>query len=215
MAIRLKSFVISVVLLTSNALGQRKELVNVPWAPPADLDFPIGVAPKPTVPQIMVTALRLGSMSIRLERTELAAVRERFGGEQGQRGDASTSLRWVCYGGQDAGGRWALWLTSGEIDGPSIGSFEWRRVDPNAQFDPRCALLPNGTTITFSPTLLRLGMSQQDVLHRLGSPTLRRGNILDFEHMEQQKTYSVSNSVEVRLRNGTVDFILGAETISN
>jgi hypothetical protein len=163
----------------------------------------------------MVTALRLGTMSIRLERTELAAIRERYGGEAGLRGDAGSTLRWLCYGGQDATGRWALWLTSGEIDGPTIGSFEWRRVDASAQFDPRCALLPRGTTVTLSPTYLRLGVSRSQVLHRLGNPSMRRGVLLDYEYARTGKTYDFSNSVAVWLRNGVVDSILVAETISN
>ncbi len=216
MAVRLKCLCGFAVLsvLACGALGQRTELADVPWAPPADLDFPNGPAPKPTVSQPIVTALRLGTMSIRLERTELSAVRERMGGEEGQRGDAGSALRWLCYAGQDAGGRWALWLSSGEIDGPTIGSFEWRRVDANAHFDPRCVQLPAGVTVTLSPTPLRLGITEGEVLHRLGRPTVHHGQILVYEYGEQEKTYYASNSLEVRLHKGIVDSILGAEAMT-
>lgn len=217
MITRLKPFLrLSVVCLAAaSGLCQRKELASVPWAPPADSDMPGNIAPNATASEPMITALRLGTLSIRFERTEFAAVRERTGAEQGQRGDASTSLRWLCYGGQDAGGRWALWLTGGEIDGPTIGSFEWRRVDRNAQFDPRCTQLPAGETITLSPTPLTLGMSEAEILHRLGKPTLRRGRILEYDYRGEKKPYDVWNTVAVRLRNGIVDSILGAETIAN
>lgn len=197
-------------------MAQRTELSDVPWAPPADLDQPGGVAPNPTVPESMITALRLGHMSIRLERTELAAVREQFGGEEGSRGDASSALNWLCYAGQDASGRWALWLTSGESDGPSIGSFEWRRVAARPHFDPRCIQLPKGTEIALSFVPLRLGMSQSQVFGLLGKPTAHRGDVLDYEHNEQKqishKSYSFWNSVAVRLLNGTVDSIRATET---
>jgi hypothetical protein len=216
MAVRLKYFLGLAVLsvVACGGFGQRRELVDVPWAPPADLDFPSGPAPTPTVTQPLVTALRLGTMSIRLERTELSAVREEMGGEEGQRGDAGTRLRWLCYAGQDTAGRWTVWLSSGEIDGPSIGSFEWRRVDANAHFDPRCVQLPAGASVTLSPTPLRLGISESEVLHRLGRPTVHRGEILDYEYSEQEKTYDVWNTLAVRLRNGMVDSILGAETMT-
>jgi hypothetical protein len=217
MATGLKPFLRLAVLFLVAASGfsQRKELADVPWAPPADLEMPGEVAPNPTISEPMITALRIGTMSIRFETTEFATVRERLGGEQGQRGDASAALQWLCYGGQDAGGRWALWLTGGEIDGPTVGSFEWRRIDANAQFDPRCTQLPVGETITLSPTPLRLGMSQAEVLRRLGKPTLRRGPILEYDYRGQKKSYDVWNTVAVRLSNGIVDSILGAETISN
>jgi hypothetical protein len=217
MTVRLKYFLVpaALFLLASGGFGQRKELAAVPWAPPADLDFPRGSVASPTAPQPMIGALRLGTMSIRFDRTEFATVREQMGGEQGQRGDMSAALQWLCYGGQDAGGRWALWLTGGEIDGPTIGSFEWRRVEANAQFDPRCAQLPAGETITLSPTPLRLGMSREEVLRRLGKPTLPRGDILEYDYSGQKKTYVVWNTVAVGLRRGIVDSILGAETISN
>jgi len=220
MTIRLKCFLGFAVLsfIASGAYGQRKELVDVPWGPPGDLDLP-DVVSKPTVPQPMITALRLGQMSIRLERTELAAVRERFGGEEGSRGNASSALGWLCYAGQDAGGRWALWLTSSEIDGPSIGSFEWRRVAGNAHFDPRCAQLPKGTDITLSLIPLRLGMSQSNVFRLLGQPTTRHGSILDYEHDEQKRvrreTYDYWNDVALRLLSGTIDSIRVTETDSD
>jgi hypothetical protein len=167
----------------------------------------------------MIQAIRVGEMSIRLERTELAAVRERFGGEQGLRGDGSTSLGWLCYAGEDAGGRWALWVTSGEIDGPSVGSFEWRRVAERAHFDPRCAQLPLGTDITLSLIPLRLGMDRSRVFSLLGQPTVGRGNILDYEHNHQNlirhEPYTFWNSVAVRLLHGTVDSIRATETDAN
>ena len=216
MRIGLKSFLGIVVLLlfASDAFGQRKELTLVPWAPPADLDFPSAL-PRPTVPQPMVTALRLGTMSIRLDRTELAAVREQLGGELGRRGDAGSTLRWLCYGGEDTTGRWALWLTAGEIDGPTIGSFEWRRVAANARFDPLCTLLPKGATVTLSPAYLHLGMSQSEVFHHMGTPTVHHGDMLDYEHAHKEKAFDFSNSVAVRFVSGIVDSILVAVTVSN
>lgn len=220
MAVRLKYYLASsaLLILASGLFGQRKELRDVAWAPPADLDLPKDVSDNPTVPLPMITALRLGHMSIRLERTERAAVRERFGGEEGWRDDAGDTLGWLCYAGQDAGGKWALWLTSGEIDGPSIGGFEWRRVAQNAQFDPHCVKLPEGTEITLSPIPVRLGASQSQVVRWLGRPTTRRGNILDYEHNEEKRTarhtYDYWNSVALRLLDGKVDSIRAAETES-
>lgn len=221
MTVRLKCFlaVAALFAMASGVFGQRKELADVPWAPPADLDLPENVSPPPTVPEPMITAIRVGHTSIRLERTEVAAVRERFGGEEGFQGDGGDALGWLCYAGQDAAGRWALWLTSAEIDGPSIGGFEWRRVAQNAHFDPRCTRLPEGTEITLSPIPLRLGTSQSQVVKWLGPPTARHGNILDYEHNEEKRTsrdtYDYWNSVALRLLDGTVDSIRAAETDSD
>lgn len=99
------------------------------WAPQFIWKFDHHALPKGTVPKEMIASLRLSGVTITLEgESELEALPARFGGEIGSQGDAADSLGWLCLHGSDAVGPWVLWLESGEIDGPYVGGFQWRRV---------------------------------------------------------------------------------------
>ncbi len=54
-------------------------------------------------------------MQVNLEETPLKEVQKGLGGTIGSRGDASEALRWLCFHGSDAKGRWALWLESNTL----------------------------------------------------------------------------------------------------
>jgi len=141
-----------------------------------DLD----VLPKATVPKLMITKLRVSDLTIVLEQTELEAVQAHFGGEIGSEGDASKSLGWLCLHGSDAVGRWVLWLESGEIDGPTVGGFQWRRVPDAVQFDERCRRLPDASSNVEMPIELRLGATGTKVLQILGQPTVSERRYVDL-----------------------------------
>jgi hypothetical protein len=112
---------------------QRKNLTI--WEPPLLLKFTDDSYSHPSVAKEMIASLSLSDSRILLEQTEMDVIQSKFGGEPGARGDASESLRWLCLHGTDDAGRWVLWLESGEMDGPSIGEFQWQRVSTSAIFD--------------------------------------------------------------------------------
>jgi hypothetical protein len=75
-----------------------------------------------------------------------------------------------------------LWLESGEIDGGSVGSFQWRRVGPNTRFDKRCRMLPRTNSRIKLPIPLHLGTTETEALQILGQPTARHGDTLLYVH---------------------------------
>jgi hypothetical protein len=174
------------------------------WAPPSN-DWP-GNLPA-TVPREMISSLHIDGTEIRLEKTKLIDMQRKFGGTIGKRGDAADFLAWLCLAGRDSSGRWVLWLMSGEIDGPSVGSFQWQRLEPSAQLDNRCQALPPATDVRL-PIAIRLGIKQAAVENILGRPSARRGDAALYEH-EHNLTikdipYTSENTVEVDFRDGIV-----------
>jgi hypothetical protein len=89
------------------------------WKPPRILKS--DALPKGTVSRLMVRALRISDLNVKLEETNMNQVQQRFGGTFGVQGDAGDSLEWLCLSGRDAGGRFVLWLKSGEMDAGTVG----------------------------------------------------------------------------------------------
>jgi len=174
---------------------------------------------KATVPKEMIASLRVSDVTIRLEEdSELEALPARFGGEIGSQGDASESLGWLCLHGVDAKGPWVLWLESGEIDGPYVGAFLWRRGSHSSRFDDRCAALPDTSKVEL-PIDLGLGASEAKVIQTLGRPSSRKGDILFYKHEHNEsirgETFTSSNTVVVALRHGVVHAIAVSKTTIN
>jgi hypothetical protein len=189
------------------------------WTPEPLWKFDDHSLPKATAPKEMISSLRIDGVTIRLEEeTELEAMQTRFGGEIGSQGDAADSLGWLCIYGRDAVGPWVVWLESGEIDGPYIGAFQWRRVSRSARFDERCSALPDTSEVEL-PIDLDLGISEKRVIKILGHPTSRRDNTLLYEHQDDElirgEEFFSSNVVIVALRGGVVWAIQVTKTVTN
>jgi hypothetical protein len=180
------------------------------WRTQPLLRFDDGPALRPTVPKEMIASLRLSDVNVPLEHIELQALQIRFGGKIGEEGDASNWHAWLCLHGSDTVSPWVLWLESSEIDGPYVGGFELRRVSRSAQFDERCAALPDTARIEM-PIDLSLGTSKTKVISLLGRPTARVGDVLLYEHEHNElirgEEFTSDNNVTVELRNGVVSAI--------
>ena len=111
-----------------------------------------------------------------------------------------------------------LWLESGEIDGPCVGGFQWRRASRSAQFDERCSTLSDTSEVEL-PSDLSLGISEEKVIRVLGRPTSRRGNTLLYEHehdgLIRGEQFFSSNVVIVALRGRVVWAIQVSKTVTN
>jgi hypothetical protein len=155
----------------------------------------------------MIRRFRVSGLRIVLENTELTAVQKRFGGTIGHRGDADTSLSWLCLHGTGPQGGWILWLMSGEMDAGSVGGFRWQRVGRAAEVDTKCQTLPEGSSVEL-PVTLRLGSEEAGVLHIFGQPTKRFGNALFYLHEHEatirNEPYTAMNTLVVLLRGGVV-----------
>jgi hypothetical protein len=177
---------------------------RVIWEPPA-WDF-LDVVPKATVSKEMVATLRVSDFPVSLEKTKMENVKKALGGTLGGRGDAGDSDQWLCLYGTDSSGPWVLWLESGEIDGGTVGSFQWQRVGKSAVLDRRCRMI--GEAKVELPIALRLGITEAEVLKGLGRPTVRHGDRLIYVHYHKEsirgEPYDSENIVAILLRAGLV-----------
>ncbi len=201
------------LFLTSVVVAQTG--ARVIWEPP-NWNFPQDV--KATVPREMLSKLRVANVAVTLEKTKLDNVEQLLGGTTGASGDAGDAVKWLCFQGMDGGDRWILWLQSGEIDGPSIGSFQWQRVSTDAKIDRRCRALGRTATVRLALPL-SLGMNEADVLKVLGTPSFRRGEKLIYLHEHEESInavqYDSSNIVMVRVHGGAVTSVAVSKTTSD
>jgi len=189
------------------------------WTPLVLRKFDDGTPWKATVPKEMIASLRVSDVTVPLEEdTKLEDMQTRFGGKIGTQGDAADSLSWLCIYGSDSAGPWVLWLESGEVDGPYVGAFQWRRVSHSAQFDRRCSALPDTSEVEL-PIDLRLGAAEASVIRTLGRLSSRRANTLLYEHEHNElirgEEFSSSNTVIVDVRRGVIWAIQVGKTTTN
>lgn len=185
------------------------------WKPPAS-DFWHSI-PNATVPKAMVSNLTVAGASVVLETTPLRTIATRFSATIGRRGDAGDSVRWLCFHGSDSGGQWALWLESYEIDGGTVGGFEWQQIGNGAVFDRRCRTLSAGSVEL--PRGLRLGLTSEEVKTVLGRPTAARGEVAIYVHSHKLslrgKPFTSENVVQVVFRQGKVQSIDVSKTTTD
>ena len=208
----MKKLVILFVLVAAVLSRAQKGNRNVLWEPP-HINWPVS-----GINGSVIHRLSISGYPIVLDRTSLEKARQRLGGVIGSRGDAGDAESWFCLHGTDTDGPWILWLTSDEINGDSVGGFIWRRVDLGQSLDPRCRSLDGQDLVKLQPPL-KLGVTKAGATRFLGAPSSTRDNSLFYMH-EKKKTidateYTISNGVEVTIRNGTVAQIAAFEISSN
>lgn len=195
-------FFVACALFAQTASRSSSPDAPVIWDPPA---WPfLQKTPKATVSKEMVAAVHVSDFPVILEKTKMEDVKSTLGGTIGQKDDAGNFDEWLCFYGADSGGRWALWLESGEINGGTVGSFQWRRLNEGAVLDGRCQML--GEAKVELPIKLRLGITEEEVLKILGPPTVKRGDGLIYFHEHhlsiRGEPYTSDNAVAIVLRGG-------------
>ncbi len=200
--------VVLVVTCVCSAQTIRSKTSNntVIWSPPRinwpEIEFPS------TVPKEMIGKLRIANFPVILEETELETARKHFGGSIGSRGEAGDSESWLCLHGSDTNGPWILWLTSGELDGPAIMGFQWRRLPPNETPDRHCGLISQDKGGIELPLALYPGMTEAEMRKILGKPSFVSGKTLIYCHEHQEMIhklpYTAMNTIAIVLRDGIV-----------
>ncbi|MGB0065633.1 MAG: hypothetical protein WBP85_14420 [Terracidiphilus sp.] len=172
------------------------------------------------MPDEIINSLKVGDWPIVLETTELLAAQKHFGARLGYSGQTSEALGWICLYRLDMNAPWALWLYSGEIDGPAISGFEWQRLENGAKMDHRCkALDAKMGTVELLPDPLHLGMTEAEVERFLGKPTKKyRNSVLYFHEHDltiRKEPYTLDNDVLVVYKDGRVWAIAANHTTSS
>jgi len=213
---------VALLLLASSAFAQTasqpsSHAARAIWEPP-DWNFPQDA--KATVPKEMVSTFRVSGYDITLEKTSMKDVQQRLGGVIGEKGDASDASEWLCFHGADSMGGWVLWLESGEINGDSVGSFQWQRLSNRDVLDTRCHTLLKAASVIQWPLSFQLGAKSSEVLKSLGPPTSKADERLIYLHEHEVggtrgDPFVSSNIVAVRIRNGMVWAIQVSKTTSD
>lgn len=199
------------------ASNGQEEATPIPWQP-YKMQFP-SVAPPPTIPKEMVSRLKVANWPITLETTSLADAQRRFGGSLGHSGDAGDFLQWLCLYKRNADDGWVLWLTSGEIDGGSIGGLVWLHMGANQKVDSRCTELSAEQATVTLPIPLKLNMTRDTVEQLLGKPSGSFHETFTYLHEHKgtikRTPYTWENSIEIVYRRGLVQAIQVDLTISS
>src|SRR5438552_385000 len=136
-----------------------------------------------TITQDFVTSVRLGSESIVLEETGLDSLRLRLGaGLIRQRGDAASSLEWLCVHAATGENRWLLWLESGEMAAGTVNRFHVLAVPSAASIDRRCSSLSARSGTIELPGRVALGLSASALRQLLGQPSAVAGDTLVYHY---------------------------------
>jgi hypothetical protein len=174
------------------------------WEPPQSRDS----LPNPTVPVELVNSIKVGGVFIVLGRTPLTDLHDAFGGTLGE-GDYH--LTWLCLAGADSSGEWVAWFESDEIHRLDIGGMDVERIGPGQRADARCARARTSSTPALIPRRIALGMTREETLRILGTPTAVYGDTLLYIHQHRDigltgawKSYIVQNSVYVVIRENVV-----------
>jgi hypothetical protein len=214
---------IALLLLASSAFTQTVSqpssyAASAIWEPP-EWNFPQNV--KATVRKEMVSTFRVSGYDITLEKTSMKDVEQHLGGVIGEKGDAGDASEWLCFHGADAMGGWVLWLENGEINGGSVGSFQWQRLSNRDVLDTRCNSLRKTGSVIQLPLSLQLEAKSSEVLKSFGPPTLKTDERLIYLHEHEVggtragDPFISSNIVVVYLRNGIVWAIQISKTTSD
>ena len=101
-----------------------------------------------------------------------------------------------------------LWLTSGEIDGGSIGGFVWLRVSARQRIDSRCTELNGEQATVVLPIPLKLNMTRNTVKQLLGMPSSSFHETFTYFHEHEgtigHTPYTWDNTIDIVYQQGLV-----------
>jgi hypothetical protein len=193
--------------------------------PPA---IPADNAAVATLARMPTSRLRLGPLDIVLEETPLPMVQELLStGAIAQRRSAKQPMSWLCYTYDSDGMRQRIWIISssdfGEADRVADGVAA-EIVDGKSAAPDSCPALPAGLPVWLDRKVW-LGLTRDDLVHRLGKPSQERGNILHFVYDSDVKLvagrrgptedYLVTSHLMVELRQGRIIRLWASKTTSD
>ena len=99
-----------------------------------------------------------------------------------QRGDAASSLEWLCVHAATGENRWLLWLESGEMAAGTVNRFHVLAVPSAASIDRRCSSLSARSGTIELPGRVALGLSASALRQLLGQPSAVAGDTLVYHY---------------------------------
>ncbi len=171
----------------------------------------------PTVKKRMATRFSLGGFGGRFEETRLGAVREAVGeGTIQHQGDAGGSIYWLCY---RRNAQHRLWVvSSGEMGGADhlVTEIVEELTEKDAGASTDCAIIPEKFSPVVFDSKLHLGMSRQEVITALGSPSKSEAAQIVYSHEGKLADgFDETAWLILRFREDKLVFMRGGKTTTN
>lgn len=189
-----------------------------PLSPYKALDLPKAV--HPTLHAAPVQAITAGSLGIQLEVTRLDAVKKQFGGVVRGAGDAGDAVTWLCYAGKNAEQQPVVyWFASN--DEMSGDYHEVTQVavqaNPSGKAPAGCGDAPSALTeINFG--VPSVGSALDVVAKHFGMAKPDAKGYLSYASevaVKEPKDFTVTQSVQYRVRDGVVTTISVSQVTAN
>ena len=181
--------------------------------------------PPPTLPEFNVRStlhakpvsyLSLGKLVIRFGVTSLGDIIKTIGiGEVGVQGDASESMRWICYTlpGQ------RLWLISGEMGGSDLLVTEIRAIlDPGVDASISAPALPRSFMPVSLDNGLWLNSNAHEVTRILGKPSSAKAHYRAYMYSAPSNGnhgWTETNYLMLGMQNGQITSLEASCVLSN
>jgi hypothetical protein len=166
----------------------------------------------PTLESAPVSTITAGTYSIQLEHTPLESVRKQFGGKMQGAGDAGLAVMWLCYAGKDSEQRPVVyWFASNdEMSGIHHEVTQIAiQANPGAIAPKGCGAAPAGLTgVDFG--VPSVGAASDAVVKHFGAGRPDAKGYLGYASqvsVKEPKDFTVTQSVQYRLRDGVVTTI--------
>jgi hypothetical protein len=158
----------------------------------------------------------MGPLQVVLERSTLAEIRNAIGiGQVGAQGDASESVRWLCYTLSRAEPKQRLWLHSGELGGGNIiDGFSAVELSRKGKAQQGCPELPKAFLPVRLTNGLWLGSTDKAIQRTLGS-SRRQGALRSYEYLGKDGDFDVSGTLVVRIEGGKARSLCVNHTTTN
>jgi len=189
-----------------------------PLSPYKALGLPKAV--HPTLHTAPVQAIIAGPLGIQLEMTRLDAVKKRFGGVARGAGDAGDAVTWLCYAGKNAEQKPVVyWFASN--DEMSGDHHEVTQVavqaNPSGKAPSGCGDAPSTLTgISFG--VPSVGSTVDAVAKHFGTAKPDAKGYLSYASevsVKEPKDFTVSQSVQYRVRDGVVTICSVSQVTTN
>ena len=195
----------------ANALGVG------PLSPYKALDLPKAV--HPTLHAAPVQTITAGPLGIQLEITRLDTVKKQFGGVVRGAGDAGDAVTWLCYAGKSAEQPVVYWFASN--DEMSGDHHEVTQVavqaNPSGKAPAGCGDAPPALTeINFGVPSVRSTLDA--VAKHFGTAKPDAKGYLSYASevaVKEPKDFTVTQSVQYRVRDGMVTTISVSQVTTN
>lgn len=144
--------------------------------------------------------IRLGAKVIPLEKMKIQDLANQLKNPVGERGDASSSLHWVCL----TAGEQRFWFTSDEMGGGKINGVAATKVVAGEKVDPSCRNAGAANATLKLPNGVAVGMDEAALRATMGKASYDRSGVVGWYFEKKLEEGVTSAQLWVRIEGGKV-----------